>query len=175
MEFSWFGLRVCCSLFISPSLVLWPSSEHKHWVHVDISAKTPSQWRNGTVKSQVLISCEFYKFCSVKISKGVWVEHRVGGISTISHFNAADSDSKMAGKSIKLKWSINKTQYLRLRLYDSDCFLTALLLSECSLIALWPRKMKIDCSRQTCPAQTDRQTDTQSDSLSSCWSQKMKA
>ena len=31
-----------------------------------------------------------------------------GGISTISRFNAADSDSKMAGKSIKLKWSIKK-------------------------------------------------------------------
>ena len=85
----------------SPMTLLWTQT-----LSACISAKT--QWRNGTVKSQVLISCEFYKFCSVKISKGVWVEHRVGGISTISHFNAADSDSKMAGKSIKLKWSIKK-------------------------------------------------------------------
>ena len=28
-----------------------------------------------------------------------------------------------------------------------------------ALIALWPRKMKIDCSIQTCPGQTDRRTD----------------
>ena len=47
------------------------------------------------------------------------------------------------------------------------------LLSDCSLIALWlwvlwPRKMKIDCSRQTCNGQTD----TDSDSLRSCRSQK---
>ena len=49
------------------------------------------------------------------------------------------------------------------------------LLSYYSLIALrllclWPRKMKIDCSRQTCAGrthgQTDGHTDTQSDSLS---------
>ena len=31
-----------------------------------------------------------------------------GGISTISRFNAADSDSKIAGKSVKLKLSIKK-------------------------------------------------------------------
>ena len=36
------------------------------------------------------------------------MEHRVGGISTISRFNAADSDFKIAGKSVKLKWSIKK-------------------------------------------------------------------
>lgn len=36
------------------------------------------------------------------------MEHWAGGISTISRFNAADSDSKIAGKSVKLKWSIKK-------------------------------------------------------------------
>ena len=40
----------------------------------------------------------------------------------------------------------------------SKCSLSALWVLNCSLIALLPRKMKIDCSRQTCPWQTDRWT-----------------
>ena len=40
----------------------------------------------------------------------------------------------------------------------SYCSLTALWVLDCSLSALWPRKMKIDCSRQTCAGQTDRRT-----------------
>ena len=43
---------------------------------------------------------------------------------------------------------------------------------NCSLIAPWPWKMKIYCSRQVCAAQTDRRTDTHCDFLSSCRSQK---
>ena len=71
----------------------------------------------------------------------------------------------------------NKTQYLRVRLFDSDfnvlislsaiwllsdCSLSVIwLLSECSncsQIALWPRKMKINCSRQTCAGRTQKVT-----------------
>ena len=50
---------------------------------------------------------------------------------------------------IWIKTKRNKTQYLRLWLYDSDFN---------ALIDLWPRKMKIDCSRQLCPARRDGQT-----------------
>ena len=53
----------------------------------------------------------------------------------------------------------------------SKCSLTVLWslseCSDCSLIDLWPLKMKIDCSGQTCARQTDTQTDTHCDSLSS--------
>ena len=54
----------------------------------------------------------------------------------------------------------NKTQYLSLRLCDSD-FNALWVLSECSdfsLIDPWPWNIKIDCSRQTSAGQTDKQT-----------------
>ena len=38
---------------------------------------------------------------------------------------------------------------------------------------IWGSKMKIECSRQLCAERTVRQTDGQSDSLRSCWSQKL--
>ena len=43
-------------------------------------------------------------------------------------------------------------------LWMLDCSLRARLLFDCSLSALWPRKMKIDCSLQVCAAQTDGRT-----------------
>ena len=87
----------------------------------------------------------------------------------------------------------NKTQYFRLRLYDSDfnALSAFYLLSDCSLIALW---LFSDCSvtsnwlltdcwliawrfeperwRESTLSQTDRRTDRDSDSLGSCRSQK---
>ena len=57
-----------------------------------------------------------------------------------------------------LSWKNFKT---RRSILGSDCMTLILLLSllsECSLIALWHRKMKIDCSRQTCAGRTDRRT-----------------
>ena len=50
----------------------------------------------------------------------------------------------------------------RRSILGSDCMtLISMLwvLYECSLIALWPRKMKIDCSRQTWTGRTDGRTD----------------
>ena len=71
------------------------------------------------------------------------------------------------GKELARKSNINIQQDKEL--VGSDSMTLNLLLAECSLSALWVRKMKIYCSCQTCAAQTDRHLH----SLSFYWSQKI--
>ena len=140
--------------------------------------------QNNIFKTLVHVHCPCSCSCSRQMShtKKTYVQLK----GSLKKYCLFWYNVSITGGGVKPNLIKNKTKYFRLWQSDSmmksDCSLAIWVLYKCSLSALWSypevilkllmsswsylevclkiwtKKMKIECSRQTCAKQTDRQT-----------------
>ena len=166
-ECSLIALYVVFNFFLSARWLLLTDLSLKDWEFQLRNGQTDRQTQIVTPKAPVGAK-NMYMWGKVRIWNPRKLKSTFRGSDCIdSDFDALIALWLLYDCSLSALWVLYKCSLSAFWVL-SDCSLSALWV----LILIWPRKMKIDCSRQTWTGRTNKRTNEDQHFLSSCRSQK---